>query len=112
MLSHFSSVQLFVTPWTVAHQAPLSMEFSTQDYWSGLPLPPAGDLPDAGIKPVSTVSDVLAGGFLTAIHLGSPKLGAQSCPTLCEPMNYSLPGSSVHGNFPGKNTGVGCHFLL
>ena len=36
----------------------------------------------------------------------------QSCPTLCNPMGYSLPGSSVHGIFPGKNTGVGCHFLL
>ena len=37
---------------------------------------------------------------------------AQSCPTLCDPMDYGLPGSSVHGIFPGKNTGVGCHFLL
>ena len=36
----------------------------------------------------------------------------KSCPTLCEPMDCSLPGSSVHGIFPGKNTGVGCHFLL
>ena len=40
MLSHFSRVQLFVTPWTVAHQAPLSMGFSRQEYWSGLPFPP------------------------------------------------------------------------
>ena len=37
---------------------------------------------------------------------------AQSCPILCDPMDYSLPGSSIHGIFPGKNTGVGCHFLL
>ena len=48
LLSH---VQLFVTPWTVAHQAPLSMEISRQEYWIGLPFPSPGDLPDPGIKP-------------------------------------------------------------
>ena len=50
-----SVVQLcpFVTPWTVAHQAPLSMGFSRQKYWSGLPCPPPGDLPDPGIEPKS-----------------------------------------------------------
>ena len=45
-----------VTPWTVAHQASLSMEFSRQEYRSGLPFPPPGDLPDPGIKPVSPVA--------------------------------------------------------
>ena len=45
-----SRVQLFVTPWTIAHQAPLSMGFSRQEYWSGLPCPPPGDLPNPGIK--------------------------------------------------------------
>ena len=50
MLSRFSHVQLFVTPWTVAHQAPLSMGFSRQEYWSGLPFPPPGDLPHPGIE--------------------------------------------------------------
>ena len=48
LLSH---VQLFVTPWTVAHQAPLSMEFSMQEYWSGLSFPSPGDLPDPEIEP-------------------------------------------------------------
>ena len=48
-----SRVQLFVTPWTVAYQAPLSMEFSRQEYWSGLPFPSPGDLPDPGIEPRS-----------------------------------------------------------
>ena len=48
-----SCVRLFATPWTVARQAPLSMGFSRQEYWSGLPFPPAGDLPNPGIKPVS-----------------------------------------------------------
>ena len=51
VLSHFSHVQLFVTPWTIAHQAPLSMGFSRQEYWSGSPFPPPRDLPDPGIKP-------------------------------------------------------------
>ena len=50
LLSH---VQFFATPWTVAHEAPLSMEFSRQEYWSGLPFPSPGDLPDPGIEPGS-----------------------------------------------------------
>ena len=53
MLSPFSHIQLFGTPQTVAHQAPLSMGFSRQEYWSGLPCPSPGDLPDPGIKPIS-----------------------------------------------------------
>ena len=51
MLSHFSRVQLFVNTWTVTHHIPLSMAFSRQEYWSGLPCLPPGDLPDPGIKP-------------------------------------------------------------
>ena len=54
-----------VTPWTVACQAPLSMGFSRQEYQSGLPCPPPGDLPDPGIKPASLLSPDLAGGFFT-----------------------------------------------
>ena len=53
MLSCFSRVQLFVTPWHVAHRAPLSMGFSQQVYWNGLLCPPPGDLPNLGIGPVS-----------------------------------------------------------
>ena len=48
-----SCVGLFATPWTIAHQAPVSMEFSRQEYWSGLPFPSPGDLPDPGIEPGS-----------------------------------------------------------
>ena len=55
-LNHFSLVQLFVTPWTLAVQAPLFMGFSRQEYWSGLPWPPPWDLPDLGIKPRSLMS--------------------------------------------------------
>ena len=54
-----------LTQWTVAPQAPLSMGFSRQEYWSGLPCPPPGDLPDPGIKPVTLESPALAGGFFT-----------------------------------------------
>ena len=61
-----SRVQLFEVPWTVAHQAPLSMGFSRQEYWSGLPRPPPGDLPDPGTEPVSLKSPALVGGFFTA----------------------------------------------
>ena len=53
VLSQFSHIQLFVTLWTAACQSPLSMEFSTQEDWSGLPCPPLGSLPDPGITPVS-----------------------------------------------------------
>ena len=55
MREALSYVQLFTTLWTVAHQAPLSMGFSRQEYWSGLLLPPPGDLPDPGIEPVSRI---------------------------------------------------------
>ena len=53
LLSHFSRVRLFMTLWTVTLQAPLLMGFSRQDYWSGLPCPPPGDLPKLGIEPTS-----------------------------------------------------------
>ena len=53
-----------VTPWTVARQAPLSMGFSRQEYWSGLPRPPPGHLPSPGIQPASLTSPVRTGGFL------------------------------------------------
>ena len=65
MLSRFSHVLLFATPWTVAHQAPLSMGFSRQEYWSGLPYLPPGDLPDTGIEPAPLMSPALAVEFFT-----------------------------------------------
>ena len=60
-----SHVQLFAAPWTVAHQAPLSMGFFKQEYWSRLPFPSPGDLPDPGIEPAYFASPVMASGFLT-----------------------------------------------
>ena len=65
VLSRFAPVQFLATPWTVAHEAVLSIAFSGQEYWSGLPFPSPGNLPDPGIKPVSVMSPVLAGGFFT-----------------------------------------------
>ena len=65
LLSHFNCVQLFTTPWTAAHQAPLSMGFSRHEYWSGFPCPAQGDLPNARTEPMSLVSPELAGGFFT-----------------------------------------------
>ena len=59
------SCQLFVTPWTVVFQAPLSMGFSRHEYWSGLPFPPPGDLPEPGIEPTALMSPALVGGFFT-----------------------------------------------
>ena len=65
MLSRFGRVRLFVTLWIIAHQAPLSMGFSTQEYWGGLPFPPPGNLSDPGIEPVPLTSPALAGRFFT-----------------------------------------------
>ena len=59
MLSRFSHGQLFVILWTVAHQASLSMGFSRQEYWSGLPCPPRGDLPELGTEPTPPMSSAL-----------------------------------------------------
>ena len=70
MLSCISHIQLFVTPWTTAGQAPLSMGFSRQEYWSGLPFPPPGDLPNPGIEPRSPT---LQEDSLPAEPQGKPK---------------------------------------
>ena len=67
MLSHFSRVRFFALLWTMVHQAPLSMGFSWQEYWSVLPCPPPGDLFDPRIKAASLKSLVLAGSQFTTI---------------------------------------------
>ena len=69
MFSCFSHVQLFAMLWTVAHQAPLSMGFSMQEHWSGLPCPSPGDLLDPGIEPVSPASQA---DSLLLSHWGNP----------------------------------------
>ena len=75
-----SRVQRFGTLWTAAHQAPLSMEFSRQKYWSGLPFPTPWDLPDPGLEPGSLVSPALAGRFFTAAPPG--KLNTSDYPKI------------------------------
>ena len=80
------SCSTLATPWTVAHQSPLSMGFFRQEYWSGLPFP----------SPMRE----------------SEREVTQSCLTLCDPMDYSLPRLLSPWDFPGKCTGVGCHCLL
>ena len=87
--NRFSCVWLFVTLWVVAHQAPLSMGFSRQEYWSRLPCPPPGDLPDPGIEPASLTSP--------AFPAAAAAESLQSCPTLCDPRDGSPPGSPIPG---------------
>ena len=65
--SLFSCDRLFVTPWTVGRQPPLSVGFSRQEYWSGLPCPSQGDLPDPGIESVALISPALAGRFFLSL---------------------------------------------
>ena len=116
-----SNVWLFAASWTPTCQAPLSMKFSRKEYWSRLPLPILGHLPDPGIKPVSLAPPAVAGRFFTTsatwedqcslegyacMHAKSP----QPCLTLCDIMPTHLP--PPQSPFPGKNNGVGCHFLL
>ena len=78
VLSCFSHVQLFVTLWTVAHQDPLPMGLSRQEYLSGLPCFPPGDLPNPGIEPASHVS-TLAGGFFTTRATWEAHMDNKAC---------------------------------
>ena len=83
-----SGVRLFVTPGTVDHQAALSMEFSRQEYWSGLRFLPPGDLPDPGIEPeVTSVSSVSRVGRQILYHCGT-----WEALRLCAPLNSLKPG--------------------
>ena len=123
-----SRILLFVTSWTAAHQAPLSMGFSRQKCWSGLPLPSPGYLPNPGIEPSSPdyrqtiyclshrgtqwikfyLASIMSNQssntgvgchfLLQCMRVKSESEVAQSCPTLSDPMDCSPPGSSVHGS--------------
>ena len=100
IVQSLSHVWFFTTLWTVACQAPLPMEISRQEYWSGLPFPSLGDIPEAELEPASPA---LAGRFFTTEPPGKPQatvlsvLVAQSCLTLYNPMDCSLPGTSAYG---------------
>ena len=92
LLSH---VRLFATPWTIAYKAPPSMGFSREEYWSGLPFPSSGHLPNPGIEPGSLQSPALAGGFFTTAAAAAKSL--QSCPSLCDPIDGSPQGPAIPG---------------
>ena len=92
----FSHVWLFETPWTRPCQAPLSMEFSKQEYWSGLLFPTSGALPDPGIELTSLASPTLVGRFFTTSTTWEALNHPMLCLTLCDPIDCNLPGSSVH----------------
>ena len=78
VLSHSFVSKLFVTPWTVAHQTSLSMEFFRQEYWSGLPFPPPGDIPNPGIEFMCPASPALQADCSSLSHLGSPQCTIRS----------------------------------
>ena len=106
MCQPLSRVRLFVAPWTVARQAPLSVGFSREEHWSGLPCPPPGDLPDPGIEPMTPVSSAMAGGFFTTNTDRVPKRGPDSsfCPgdssRPAPPWGLSVPDGGMRGEGP------------
>ena len=102
------SYLLFVVSWTVVPQAPLSLAFLRQEYWSRLPFASLGDLPDQGLNPcllhlLHWQVDSLPLSYLgnpLYIHSVSSVQFIQLCPTLCNPMDCSMPGVSVHHQLP------------
>ena len=96
MLSRFSGFQFFAALWTVALQAPLSMGFSRQEYWSGLPFPPPGDLPDPGIEPVSLMPPALADRFFFFffLPLAPPGMQLNTWQESSEPGECKMPTDS------------------
>ena len=105
VLSCFSCVQLFQTLWAIAHQAPLSMGFTRQGCWNGLPFPCLGDLPDLGKEPMFPA---MAGGFFTTECCVSHSIMPNSLqPHGLQPSRLLCPWDS-----PSKNTGVGYYALF
>ena len=109
VLSRFSHVRLFVSLWTVTHQASLSMGFSRQEYCSGLSYPPPGDFPVPGIKPMLLISPALAGGFFTT-NLGSLLISDFEYPTYLLPFCMSSLGKCMIKIFACFL--IGCVFLV
>ena len=92
------SCRLLATPWTAACQAPLSMGFPSQEYWSGLPCPPPGIFPTQGSNPhLSRLLYLQASSLPLAPPAAAAAKSLQSCPTLCDPIDGSPLGSSVPG---------------
>ena len=97
-----SRVGLFATPWTTAYQAPPSMGFSRQEYWSGVPLPSPSQVPKPGnCRPAPTLAhQPYLSDPRSLVPFPQFSSVAQSCPTLCNPINRSTPGLPVHHQFP------------
>ena len=96
MLSHFSHIQFFMTLWAVALQDPLSLGFSRQEYWSGLPCPPPGDLPDPGMELASLYISCIGRFFTPAANWEPPVPAIQQCKSaiithISPPSGASLP---------------------
>ena len=106
MLSCSSCARLFATPWTVTHQAPLSVGYTRQECWSGLPCPLPGGLPNPGMEPepMSLMSPALTGRFFTT------RKQKQSRSVMSDSSRSQ--GLSHPWDSPGKNTGGGCHALF
>ena len=104
----------FTTPWTVAHQPPLSMEFFRQEYWSGLPFFPPRDLLDPGIKPASPVSPALASRFFTTVPPGNPEitLGRQTSGRRPLPQKTTVVECTGHWLQRQSNLGPYCGSVL
>ena len=92
----FSHLQLFGTPWTVACQAPPSMGFPRQGYWSGLPFPPPGGLPDPGIEPRCPASHALQADSLPLRHQGSQRLSTKSASLFSDPFSHRFYCPPLH----------------
>ena len=110
--NYFSNIQLFATHWTAVRRSPLSMEFSRQEYWGGLPVLPSRVSSDPGMEPASLMSPALARSFFTTSATWESPLErmqsvsqsvssvAQSSPTLCDPKNRTTPGFPIHHQHP------------
>ena len=107
-LGVLSHVWLFLIPWTIALQAPLSMGFSRQEYKSGLPCPPPGGLLNPGIEPGSPA---LQADSLLSESPGKPKVKVK-VKSLSHVRLFVTPWTASPWGFPGKSAGVDCHFLL
>ena len=91
VLSHFSHVRLFVTPWIVTHQAPISMRFSRHEYWRGLPCPPPEYLPNLVFEPMSFMSPALASRFFTTSitwKAHKTQISCEKCVSICFQYEY------------------------
>ena len=112
LTNYFINIQLYETHWTAVRRSPLSMEFSRQEYWGGLPVLPSRVSSDPGMEPASLMSPALARSFFTTSATWESPLEsmqsvsqsvssvAQSSPTLCDPKNRTTPGFPIHHQHP------------